>query len=707
MSDFPQDDDVLVQSALQGDHTAFAQIVEKYRDKIYSVCYVHVMDHEEALDLVQDVFLAAYQKLDTLRQWNRLGPFLATIARNSSINRIRIRKRHQAIQERMEQRANVDEHLSKHELSEAERNDLHAVLRVLIKTLPANSREVVLLHYFQGMTTAEIADFLSVRQAAVLQRLHYGRKLLRTRMELELKPALENDNQRKNHIQGIIAAIPFGSAPWVGKPLPVQAKPWPLKRPVSIFKSGAAGVGLAAAAVVLVVLWRVLMYPHQPNPSGRSTTGLTAAVAPTTHSPAPGDTQAQTEVARLTPEDRRGLPPTPEPSAPSASEPERIRLVFGSPPWAPPQGSRDGLNALIKAYAQIEPGVTIELAPDRVMPSIDAVTRADVGDIIIDESLWIGGSGAIARLRALDAIVPLDSFIAQDQFDFADYYPNVQELVTDDRQTWGLPFAVVSWAFAIPPTLEEEPWIAEQLKSWDRLPDVLASLWVEMMGDDAHPLSAAWIDPSILWTCLFLRAGGDLNDIDSLAPDSPAAQKASTEFWQLFERNPPAFRPYSKPDEGAVDLGFMVVTDAVGASRSLQTIQRQLPGVQIVGAPNANAISPTNTHVLAITRSTPEKERAAWRFVRWLCSADVIQKLHEDQGMLPLRISLKNRVQDPAQLVLLEQIQRMQFQKPDVERIAAFRRLWSGIARDVRLKYEAYQDGTVPEGVAAATRTEG
>ena len=697
-------DEVLVRNVLQGDHPAFTHIVEKYRDRLYAICYGYLLDHEEAMDLVQDVFVQAYEKLDSLRQWDKLGPFLARIAQNYSRNRIKSRKRFRAAKERMGYRATVEEQSAVHQLSDAERNDLHAVLRVLVKTLPASSREVVLLHYFEEMSTPEISEFLGVRQPAVLQRLHYGRNLLRTRMEHELKPALENDEQRNTHIQAILAAIPFGRAPWAGSAVPLKPQPTAQVRRMAALKAGAAGSGFIAAAGLLA-WWFVLATLNQPNPPVQSIASSSANAAHDTANVAPDSSDhvalssvpAAPNAAKTRPAKTGSTAPA---SASVATEP--VELVFGPPPWAPDESTRAALQSLIDVYASIEPDVRIVLAPDRAPLDFHTVTADQVGDVILDESLYTSGSAILARLRELDALVPLDEFIAEDAFEFNDFYPNVQELVFADEQVWGIPFFAVSWAFALPPTLEEEPWIARHLRTWDNFSDVLTALWVDPTGDGRRRTSAALLDPEVLWNCLFLDAGGDLNNPTTLQVDSVAATRASDNFWKWFSLNQPAFQPvggrYEQGEQGPGGR-FVLVKDLDQRGLSVSKVRAKEPSATIFGAPGTGAIASVLTHALAITRSTPDRERAAWRFVQWLTSKDMLERLYHQSGILPLRASLRRIVVDPDHRVLLRQIRRMQFQKPDLSCIQAYRQLADSFLKDLQRQYRLYEGNEVAAAV--------
>ena len=83
----------LVQRCLRGDRAAFDLLVEKYYKKIYNLSYRFVGDSEEANDLAQEIFTAAYQNLKKFRGDAKFSTWLFQIATNRGKNRFKYLKR--------------------------------------------------------------------------------------------------------------------------------------------------------------------------------------------------------------------------------------------------------------------------------------------------------------------------------------------------------------------------------------------------------------------------------------------------------------------------------------------------------------------------------------------------------------------------------------------------------------------------------------
>ena len=79
-------DGELVRSAKRGDLGAFEKLVERYQRQVTAVSYRMLSNREDAMDVVQDSFLKAFDKLDTLTQPGRFGPWLMRIVSNLSLN---------------------------------------------------------------------------------------------------------------------------------------------------------------------------------------------------------------------------------------------------------------------------------------------------------------------------------------------------------------------------------------------------------------------------------------------------------------------------------------------------------------------------------------------------------------------------------------------------------------------------------------------
>src|ERR1041384_6926655 len=160
----------LVEDVRSGDREAFGQLYDLYAPMVHGILLARV-PYREVDDLVQDVFLTALRRLDTLRESAAFGGWLAMIARNRAVDFHRRKRETEELPENLARRASV-----RPEASEALR---------LIRTLPDAYKETLVLRLVEGMTGPEIAERTGLTPASVRVNLHRGMKLLREKLGME------------------------------------------------------------------------------------------------------------------------------------------------------------------------------------------------------------------------------------------------------------------------------------------------------------------------------------------------------------------------------------------------------------------------------------------------------------------------------------------------------------------------------------------
>jgi RNA polymerase sigma-70 factor (ECF subfamily) len=177
-----QTDATLVRSVLAGRREDFGSLVERHLSTAFAVAYGRTGNHADAEDAAQEAFLRALKTLDRLREPAKFGPWLITITRNVATDILIARTR--------EHNAGADTPILDDAiwLPNMEQREMWSKLREQIRQLDEEPREVLLLFYFAGKPTKEIAALLSVSPDAVRKRLQRARETLGTRLLEELQP---------------------------------------------------------------------------------------------------------------------------------------------------------------------------------------------------------------------------------------------------------------------------------------------------------------------------------------------------------------------------------------------------------------------------------------------------------------------------------------------------------------------------------------
>ena len=158
---------VLVTAALDGDREGFGRLYDLYAPLVHGILLARV-PRAEVDDLVQDIFLHAFKKLNTLRDRAAFGPWIAMIARNRAID----------FHRRTRETVEITDEMGGSNTSDSRATEILE----LIRSLPDAYRETLVLRLVEGMTGPEIADRTGLTPASVRVNLHRGMKLLRQKL---------------------------------------------------------------------------------------------------------------------------------------------------------------------------------------------------------------------------------------------------------------------------------------------------------------------------------------------------------------------------------------------------------------------------------------------------------------------------------------------------------------------------------------------
>jgi len=187
----PLEDMELVGRARDGDVAAFTALVRRYQDRIYNVTWRMLADADDAADVAQETFLAAWEGLGRFRGDSALYTWLYRIAVNKALlhRRARSSKREyaasggEAMLETLEDCADGP-------AAAAERNERALMVQRAITGLPEDLKAVVVLRDIEGLAYEEIAEVLEIAVGTVKSRLHRARLALRDALKgvLEVAP---------------------------------------------------------------------------------------------------------------------------------------------------------------------------------------------------------------------------------------------------------------------------------------------------------------------------------------------------------------------------------------------------------------------------------------------------------------------------------------------------------------------------------------
>jgi len=178
----------LVKAAQQGDVAAYDRLVREYRGKLYGLLYNMTSNKEDAEDLLQEVFIKAFQSLPKFKGKSSFYTWIYRIAINRTINFVKRRNRKQTmsldkVDGGLERDPAYVELSSRNSpIRDAGISELQEKLNTALQTLSDKHRTVVVLHDIQGVPHQEIAKMLKCSEGTVRSRLFYARQHLQTEL---------------------------------------------------------------------------------------------------------------------------------------------------------------------------------------------------------------------------------------------------------------------------------------------------------------------------------------------------------------------------------------------------------------------------------------------------------------------------------------------------------------------------------------------
>ena len=252
----------LVAQVLTGKTNRFDELVSRHMNMVYGIAFSYTRNHADAEDVSQEAFLKAYRSLDTLQDSRKFGFWIGMITRNLARALYARRKREVEVLE--QKKAQVTHK------SDTAYEDMRELLDQQINTLDPIPREVLMLHYFSGYSTTEIAKSMNVSQAAVLKRLQRAREALGAKLIRELNIIPPAQNADKQHRRIIMSSITASGITWQ-----LSGTSWASIAGSTLMSGKAIVTGLVVTGIVTA---SVILNP-QPESSGSGGGLPTASVS--------------------------------------------------------------------------------------------------------------------------------------------------------------------------------------------------------------------------------------------------------------------------------------------------------------------------------------------------------------------------------------------------------------------------------------------
>ena len=172
----------LVSSAKSGNKKSFDKLYELTHNDVWYNCLSLLKDEENAKDIMQETYITAFLKLDTLKDEEKFCGWVTTIAVNLCKKKLKGKVEYQIDDEVLITEAETDELMLPEEyITKTEKRKV--LLQIMEDTLSFNQYQTVLMFYFDEMSISEIAQGLEISEGTVKSRLNSSRAKMKTAIE--------------------------------------------------------------------------------------------------------------------------------------------------------------------------------------------------------------------------------------------------------------------------------------------------------------------------------------------------------------------------------------------------------------------------------------------------------------------------------------------------------------------------------------------
>lgn len=190
----------LVEKIKKGDNKSFEKLYKLTECEVWFTCISFLKNETTAQDIMQETYITAFLKIQSLEKSSQIRSWLNRIAVNKCKNYLKGKGEIQLDDEIFENQAIVDERISIPEEYISDKAKREIILSIMQEVLSDVQYQTVIMHYFNEMTVDEIAEVFECSRGTVLSRLNYSRAKMKTAIE-------DYENKSGDKLHGVV--VPF------------------------------------------------------------------------------------------------------------------------------------------------------------------------------------------------------------------------------------------------------------------------------------------------------------------------------------------------------------------------------------------------------------------------------------------------------------------------------------------------------------------
>lgn len=179
-------DKKLIVRCKRHEKSALTELFRKYEKYLYKICYTYSQNQQDALDLIQEIYIKVFNNIDKFNEDMPFHPWVRKLAVNICLNFRRTKKNNViSLNESYNEDSSVEDNIASdfNVEEEIERVDVRKVIIENIKSLPEKYRLIIILRYYEDLSYNEISELLAKPLGTVKIELYRAKAILKKQLE--------------------------------------------------------------------------------------------------------------------------------------------------------------------------------------------------------------------------------------------------------------------------------------------------------------------------------------------------------------------------------------------------------------------------------------------------------------------------------------------------------------------------------------------
>jgi RNA polymerase sigma factor (sigma-70 family) len=185
-----------IDQIVAGDTNAFAVLVDRYKDLVFSLALKTLKNREEAEEVAQDSFIKVYKSIDKFKGASKFSTWLYKVTYNTCLDRLKKNKRESSVVpiDEFNERQLVAIESVLDSIDAKERNQ---TIQDCLQELPGEDSFLLTLYYFEEQSLEEISKIIGIKTNHIKVKLYRSRKKLAVILKKKLEPEIIEDYERE------------------------------------------------------------------------------------------------------------------------------------------------------------------------------------------------------------------------------------------------------------------------------------------------------------------------------------------------------------------------------------------------------------------------------------------------------------------------------------------------------------------------------